>query len=85
MQVAAFYAVRAGLALATAACETHLFGALRTVAPAEVATWTLALSLASAGMYIAAAAFLPSSFAMCVHMLTLAAWLTGRDFVRAVL
>ena len=40
----------------------------------SVGLWTMLLLLGSCGMYIAAAAYLPSSFAMYLTMVAMGAW-----------
>ena len=42
---------------------------------ADVARWTLLFLLGSCGMYIAAPAYLPSSFSMYCCMIIMGAWL----------
>ena len=49
-----------------------------------VARRTLFLLVGSCGMYIAAPAFLPSSFAMCLGMIAIGAWLQRDYTVSAV-
>lgn len=72
-----FYFVRCVLAVVCAAGEVVLYGGVcRQLGPA-VGRILLALLAGSAGMFAAAPALLPSSFAMVVGMMATGAWMRG--------
>ncbi|KAJ2161124.1 mannosyltransferase [Coemansia sp. RSA 552] len=60
-----FYALRAVLATASAACEAALVCAAGRWVGRDVAAWTELACMGMAGLFHAAPALLPSSFAMC--------------------
>ena len=77
---AEFYLVRVCLAAATAFCESRLYAAVARAFNPRVGVMLIVVLLASPGMFHAAAAFLPSAFAMACNMLGTAAfldWPTG--------
>ncbi|XP_065887742.1 alpha-1,2-mannosyltransferase ALG9-like [Dysidea avara] len=69
-----FHLVRILLAIISAALETFFYRSVLIKFGSDVACWTLLLLVGSCGMYIAAAAYLPSSFAMYCTMVALGAW-----------
>jgi len=68
-KVAQFYSLRAAIAVGTAACEAHWLEAIGQKLGATLQGWTLFLLALSPGMFIASAAFIPSSFAMACLLL----------------
>ena len=80
---AQFYAVRCSLAAASALCEAFFARRVALAAGTPVAWLTWSLLTTSAGMYHAAVAFLPSSFAMLLLMNAWSAWIVG-DFAIAI-
>ena len=78
-----FYAIRVCLAAFTAYCESRLYTAVSRAFNPRVGVMFMMVLLASPGMFHAAAAFLPSSFSMCLNMLGTAAflgWQQGSKF-----
>ena len=60
-----FFVLRAMIAAASAACEAHWLNAVRRRLGEKVRRWTLFFLVLTPGTFIASAAFIPSSFAMC--------------------
>lgn len=83
-----FYFLRVVLALTCALCETKLYSVIsRTVNPRVAVFFTMALVF-SPGMYHAAPAYLPSSFAMYTSMLGFSAfmdWTKGMKTAQGVM
>lgn len=73
-KVIAFYLVRVSLATVSALCEVYFCRAVYRKYGSSVGLWTLLLLLGSCGMYVSAAAYLPSSFAMYLTMVAMGAW-----------
>ena len=74
-----FYFVRGILGLICAGCETRLFSAIsRTMNPRIAVIFLLAMTTSS-GMFHAAVAYLPSSFAMYTAMMGAAAFMSVED------
>ncbi|KAJ3185925.1 mannosyltransferase [Gaertneriomyces sp. JEL0708] len=67
-----FYLTRAFLATLSTASEYALYSALRTHVNPDVASYYIIIATFSTGMYIASAAYLPSSFAMYFFTFALA-------------
>ena len=74
-KVAVFFAVRAALGCAAALLEARFVQRVHAWANAEVGIYTWILLTTSAGMFHAAVAFLPSSFAMHCVLLAWTAWM----------
>lgn len=74
---AAFYALRAGLALLAAAAEASLAAAAGRRFGADLGATMTLLSAASAGGALASSALLPSSAAMALSAVALARWVDG--------
>lgn len=74
-KIGLFYAVRITLALLSAASEAFLCHAVAMYYGLDIARYLALLLLCSAGMYSAAPAFLPSSFAMMSTTVALACWI----------
>lgn len=72
---AQFYAVRCCLGIASALCEVRFVRRVALAAGAPVAWLTWILLMTSAGMFHAAVAFLPSSFAMLLLMCAWSSWM----------
>jgi alpha-1,2-mannosyltransferase len=68
-KAAEFYGLRVFLALICAACQTRLYSATKSLMGGRIATLFLVVSASSTGMFHAAPAYLPSSFAMNTAML----------------
>ncbi|CAI8037241.1 Alpha-1,2-mannosyltransferase ALG9 [Geodia barretti] len=79
----AFYLVRVILAAVCALCEAYFYRAVAVRFGPVIARRTLLLLAGSCGMYIAAPAFLPSSFSMCLGMIALGAWFQ-REYTVAI-
>ena len=77
--MAIFYRIRACLGLFTAGVETYLFAAVTRRIGEGAGFYTLLFLAVSAGMFNAAAAFLPSTFAMCSLTFGFASWMHGFD------
>ncbi|KAF1939583.1 hypothetical protein EJ02DRAFT_504697 [Clathrospora elynae] len=75
--VAEFYFLRATLALTCAFCQTRLYSVIARTFHPRVAIFFMVALVISPGMYHAAPAYLPSSFAMYATMLGLAAFMKG--------
>ena len=74
-KVAIFYCVRFTLGAASAVCEARFVQAVVLACGSDVATLTWLLLASSAGMFHAAVAFLPSSFAMVLLTCAWTCWL----------
>lgn len=72
-----FFFVRAILALICAGAEVYLIGGIRLKAGSNVARWTLAILVGSAGMFVSGCALLPASTSMWLSMVALGAWCQG--------
>ncbi|XP_067943793.1 alpha-1,2-mannosyltransferase ALG9-like [Watersipora subatra] len=76
-RILTFYFIRCVLAMVCASCETYFYRGVIKHYDASVARLTLSFMLLSTGMYISAAAFLPSSFSMYMTLLSMGAWYSG--------
>jgi alpha-1,2-mannosyltransferase len=74
-KVVEFYFLRAVLAVTCAACSTRFYSVIRRTVNARIATFFMMILVISPGMYHAAPAYLPSTFAMYCTMLGLAAFM----------
>jgi alpha-1,2-mannosyltransferase len=74
-KVVEFYFLRAVLALTCAFCQTRMYSVIRRTFNARVATFFMMIMVLSPGMYHAAPAYLPSSFAMYLTMLGFASFM----------
>jgi len=74
-KVAEFYFLRASLAVVCALCQTRLYSVVARTFNPRVAVFFLIAMVISPGMYHAAPAYLPSTFAMYTTMLALAAFM----------
>jgi alpha-1,2-mannosyltransferase len=74
-KVTEFYFLRAVLAVTCAACSTRFYSVIRRTVNARIATFFMMILVISPGMYHAAPAYLPSTFAMYCTMLGLAAFM----------
>ncbi|CAI9637829.1 unnamed protein product [Alternaria burnsii] len=70
-----FYFLRAVLAVVCAACQTRMYIAIRKTFEVRVASFFAMIMVISPGMYHAAPAYLPSSFAMNCAMLGFASFM----------
>jgi alpha-1,2-mannosyltransferase len=78
-KVAIFYCVRCALGSINAVCEAHFARRVGVACGTEVGVITWLLLLTSAGMFHAAVAFVPSSFAMTLLMCAWTSWLGVED------
>jgi len=76
-KVAVFYIVRFLIGMGTAACEAHFCVATARAFGTQIAQHTVVFLAASAGMFSAGTAFLPSTTSMHFFMLAQASWMTG--------
>jgi len=74
-KVVEFYLLRTFLALACAACQARLYTVIQRMLNPRVALFFMIAMVISPGMYHAAPAYLPSSFAMYTTMLGLSAFM----------
>jgi len=74
-KVLGFYFLRIVLALACAVCQTRMYSAIRTTFQERIAIFFMMIMVISPGMYHAAPAYLPSSFAMYFAMLGFASFM----------
>lgn len=74
-KVIEFYVLRMVLAVLCALCQTRMFSVISRTFNARVATFFLIAMVISPGMYHAAPAYLPSSFAMYTTMLGFSAFM----------
>ncbi|KAF1832426.1 hypothetical protein BDW02DRAFT_554848 [Decorospora gaudefroyi] len=74
-KVAGFYFLRAVLAVTCAFCQTRMYSVIQRTFNARVATFFTIIMVISPGMYHAAPAYLPSSFAMYTTMLGFASFM----------
>lgn len=81
-KVAEFYLLRIILAFVCALCQTRLFSKITLVLNPRVAIFYLFITVTSPGMYHAATAYLPSSFAMYFVALGIAAFMDWRGGLR---
>lgn len=77
-KVGEFYLIRYTLAMFCAICETSMFRVINSTVNPRVALFFLLALVSSPGMFHAAAAYLPSSFAMCTTMLGTVAFMDWR-------
>jgi alpha-1,2-mannosyltransferase len=70
-----FYFLRVVLAFCCAVCETRLYSAVSKTLNPRVAIFFLIVMISSPGLYHAAPAYLPSSFAMYTTMLGMSAFM----------
>jgi alpha-1,2-mannosyltransferase len=80
-KVSEFYFLRIVLALLCAACESRFCSAIAKTAGRRTALFFLIVMISSPGMYHAAPAYLPSSFAMYTCMLGFSAFMDIRGGV----
>ena len=73
-----FYFMRCVLAVACATCETRLYAVVSQAMNPRIGLYLLTCMVTSAGMFHAAIAYLPSSFAMYCVMLAVAAFMDRR-------
>ncbi|KAF6036242.1 ALG9 [Bugula neritina] len=76
-KITTFYLIRCFLAISCAACETYFYRGILKLYGSAVARLAFAFMCLSTGMFISAAAFLPSSFSMYMTMLSMGAWYSG--------
>ncbi|XP_050419689.1 alpha-1,2-mannosyltransferase ALG9 [Adelges cooleyi] len=69
-----FYMVRCMLALICSFCEIYFYRVLHQKFGSYLAKYYLIISVFSPGMFIASAAYLPSSFSMYMTFLSIGAW-----------
>lgn len=87
-KVVEFYFLRVALAVACALCQARLYSVIRRTIHAKVAIFFLMALVLSPGMYHAAPAYLPSSFAMYTTMLGFAAfmdWTKGMKTAQGIM
>lgn len=77
-----FYFLRLVLALFCAVCETRLYSTVSRTLNPRVAAFFMMIMVFSPGMYHAAPAYLPSSFAMYTTMLGVSAFMDWRGGMR---
>ncbi|XP_058808274.1 alpha-1,2-mannosyltransferase ALG9 isoform X2 [Phymastichus coffea] len=78
-----FYFVRCLLSVGCALSEVYFYKNVCREFGVHIARVTLAFMVLSSGMFISSAAFLPSSFSMCLSTLAIAAWF-GRKYELAI-
>lgn len=81
-KVSEFYLLRLVLALFCALCETRLYSTISRTLNPRVAVFFLMAMVFSPGMYHAAPAYLPSSFAMYTTMLGFSSFMDWRGGIR---
>lgn len=81
-KVAEFYFLRAVLAIFCALCETRLYSTISRTLNPRVAVFFLMAMVFSPGMYHAAPAYLPSSFAMYTTMLGFSAFMDWKGGIK---
>ncbi|XP_020605247.1 alpha-1,2-mannosyltransferase ALG9-like [Orbicella faveolata] len=79
-----FYFLRFVLSIACAACETYFYRGIMKQFGNHVARIAVVFLIFSTGMFISAAAFLPSTFAMYMVLLSYGGWFAG-NYAVAVL
>jgi len=79
-----FYFLRFVLSIACAACETYFYRGIMKQFGNHVARIAVVFLIFSTGMFISAAAFLPSTFAMYMVLLSYGGWFAG-NYTVAVL
>jgi alpha-1,2-mannosyltransferase len=87
-KVAEFYFLRIALALVCAVCQTRLFAVISRTFNPRVAIFFAIAMVSSPGMYHAAPAYLPSTFAMYTSMLGFAAfmdWTKGMKTAQGIM
>jgi len=85
---AEFFILRFVFALACATCETRLFQVITRTTSPRIALLFMLIMTTSSGMFHAATAYLPSSFAMYTTMLGVADfmdWRTGKNTSRGIM
>ncbi|XP_068686572.1 alpha-1,2-mannosyltransferase ALG9-like [Montipora foliosa] len=83
-KVLVFYFLRFVLSIICAACETYFYRGIMKQFGNHVARIAIVFMLFSTGMFISAAAFLPSAFAMYMAYLSYGGWFSG-NYAVAVL
>ncbi|OBT50374.1 hypothetical protein VE04_09573, partial [Pseudogymnoascus sp. 24MN13] len=81
-KVGEFYFIRYALAFVCAVCQTQLFRVISITLNPRIALFFLLAMISSPGVFRAATAFLPSSFAMYTTMLGMAAFINWRGGLR---
>jgi alpha-1,2-mannosyltransferase len=81
-KVAEFYFLRTFLALVCAVCQTRLYSVIARTFNPRVALFFIFVLVFSPGMYHAAPAYLPSSFAMYMTMLGFSAFMDWKGGIR---
>ncbi|RDW79534.1 mannosyltransferase [Coleophoma cylindrospora] len=81
-KVAEFYFIRYGLAALCAICQTQMFRVINYTLNPRIAIFFLLSMVFSPGMFRASVAFLPSSFAMYMVMLGMAAFMNWRGGIK---
>ncbi|OAL45013.1 hypothetical protein IQ07DRAFT_624912 [Pyrenochaeta sp. DS3sAY3a] len=81
-KVTEFYCLRTVLALACALCQTRLFSVISKTFNPRVAIFFMIAMIISPGMYHAAPAYLPSTFAMYTTMLGFSAFMDWSGAIR---
>ncbi|KAL3427497.1 alpha-mannosyltransferase [Phlyctema vagabunda] len=82
-KVAEFYFIRYALAFVCALCQTQLFRVINGTLNPRIALFFLMSMIFSPGMFHASAAFLPSSFAMYMVMLGMAAFMNWKGGLKS--
>ncbi|XP_050541616.1 alpha-1,2-mannosyltransferase ALG9 isoform X2 [Daktulosphaira vitifoliae] len=72
-----FYMIRCMLGLFCSACEIYFYRVIHKKFGSTIAKYYLAISVFSPGMFIASAAYLPSSFSMYMTFLSIGSWYNG--------
>ncbi|XP_032824258.1 alpha-1,2-mannosyltransferase ALG9 [Petromyzon marinus] len=80
-KVMVFYFLRCVLAFSCCLCELYFYKAVCKRFGLHVARLMLAFLVLSPGMFLSAAAYLPSSFCMYTTLLALSGWFLGHDGV----
>uniref|UniRef100_UPI0035901F93 alpha-1,2-mannosyltransferase ALG9 isoform X1 n=1 Tax=Myxine glutinosa TaxID=7769 RepID=UPI0035901F93 len=78
-KILVFYFMRCLLAFGSCLCELYFYRAVCKRFGLHAGRLTLVFLALAPGMFISSAAFLPSSFGMCVSTLASACWFAGRD------
>ncbi|KAF2739358.1 hypothetical protein EJ04DRAFT_484095 [Polyplosphaeria fusca] len=81
-KVSQFYFLRTVLAFVCALCETRMYSTISRTLNSRVAIFFLIIMIFSPGMYHAAPAYLPSSFAMYTTMLGFSAFMDWQGGIR---
>ncbi|XP_015748741.1 PREDICTED: alpha-1,2-mannosyltransferase ALG9-like [Acropora digitifera] len=80
-KILVFYFLRFVLSITCAACETYFYRGIMKQFGNHVARIAIVFMLFSTGMFISAAAFLPSTFAMYMVLLSYGGWFAGNNAV----